>query len=87
MPPQPKDRGAEQGDVDGPNECALTLGLFARQARSIVHQQQRSGGLPWTCEGAEELNAAREDFDNRALAKRSFQEQAQMSVVNPRHEV
>ena len=83
---QPKDRGAGQGDVDGPKECALTVGLVAGQARSIVHQQQRSGGLPWTCQGAEELNAAREDFDNRALATRAFQEQEKVSVVNPRRE-
>ena len=25
LPPMPKDRGAEQGDVDGPRECSLAL--------------------------------------------------------------
>ena len=29
IPLLPKDRGAEQGDVDGPLECALTLGQVA----------------------------------------------------------
>ena len=33
VPAQPKDRGTEQGDVDGPKECALTLGPVAGQAR------------------------------------------------------
>ena len=87
VPPQPKDRGAEQGDVDGPKECALTLGLVARNARSMIHQQQRAGDLPWTCDGAEELNAAQADFDNRSLATRTFQEQALGCVVDPRHEI
>eukprot|EP00973_Karenia_brevis_P018306 2512919-Karenia_brevis.AAC.1 len=45
--PMPKDRGAEQGDVDGPAECALTLGIVARDARASVHDQQRNGRMPW----------------------------------------
>ena len=31
--PMPKDRGAEQGDVDGPLECSLALGMVAAEAR------------------------------------------------------
>ena len=31
-----KDRGAEQGDVDGPLECSLTLGGVASRARQAV---------------------------------------------------
>ena len=29
----PKDRGAEQGDVDGPLDCSLTLGMVAAETR------------------------------------------------------
>ena len=32
-----KDRGAEQGDVDGPAECAVTLGPVAQGARLSIH--------------------------------------------------
>ena len=34
--PMPKDRGAEQGDVDGPLECSLALGMVAAEARLCV---------------------------------------------------
>ena len=43
----PKDRGAEQGDVDGPLECALALGQVAKEAATEVHQKQRDGKLDW----------------------------------------
>ena len=44
----PKDRGAEQGDVDGPLECSLTLGGVASRTRQRVHEQQRRGEPdPW----------------------------------------
>ena len=33
VPAAPKDRGAEQGDVDGPAECSITLGISPRDAR------------------------------------------------------
>ena len=36
----PKDRGAEQGDVDGPLECSLALGMVAAEARLHVAVQQ-----------------------------------------------
>ena len=39
----PKDRGAEQGDVDGPLECSLALGMVAAEARLHV---ATSGGNP-----------------------------------------
>ena len=32
----PKDRGAEQGDVDGPFECSSALGLVAAETRGRV---------------------------------------------------
>ena len=31
LPPMPKDRGAEQGDVDGSLECSLGLGMVAAE--------------------------------------------------------
>ena len=44
----PKDRGAEQGDVDGPLECSLASGNGgSRNARGRVAAQQASGSLPW----------------------------------------
>ena len=42
----PKDRGAEQGDVDGPLECSLALGMVAAEARRRVAAQQAAGSLP-----------------------------------------
>ena len=42
----PKDRGAEQGDADGPLECALTLAGLAKAATEEVHAEQRLGRLP-----------------------------------------
>ena len=33
LAPMPKDRGAEQGDVDGPLECSLALGMVAAETR------------------------------------------------------
>ena len=36
----PKDRGAEQGDVDGPLERRLVLGLVAAETRGRVAAQQ-----------------------------------------------
>ena len=36
----PKDRGAEQGDVDGPLGCSLALGMVAAEARLSMTEQQ-----------------------------------------------
>ena len=60
VPPQLKDRGAEQGDADGPKECALTLRGVARNARESIHAKQRRGELRWACaaENAVEVAAA-----------------------------
>ena len=43
----PKDRGAEQGDVDGPLECSLALGMVAAEARGRIAAQQAAATLPW----------------------------------------
>ena len=45
--PMPKDRGAEQGDVDGPLECSLALGMVAAEARGSIPPRQAAGTLPW----------------------------------------
>lgn len=60
-----KDRGAEQGDVDGPLECSLTLGVVARTARGRVHALQRERQLPWCSHGAAAEAEAAADFDLR----------------------
>ena len=54
----PKDRGAEQGDVDGPLEASLVLGEIAARARHAVHADQCSGDLPWAVPGQEAEQAA-----------------------------
>ena len=43
----PKGRGAEQGGVDGPLECSLSLGMVAAEARLHVVGQQAAGTVPW----------------------------------------
>ena len=47
VPPMPKDRGAEQGDVDGPLECSLPLGMVVAEARLHVAVQQAARTLSW----------------------------------------
>ena len=47
LPPMPKDRGAEQGDVDGPLECSLAGGMVAAETRQREAAQQPAGSLPW----------------------------------------
>ena len=49
LPPMPKDRGAEKGDVDGPLECSLALEMVAAKTRRCAAAQQAaaSHGLVW----------------------------------------
>eukprot|EP00971_Amphidinium_carterae_P269123 5339008-Amphidinium_carterae.2 len=42
-----KNRGSEQGDVDGPAECAVLLGDVATRVCRQLHQMQGDGFLPW----------------------------------------
>jgi hypothetical protein len=65
--PAPKDRGAEQGDVDGPLECSLTLGKVASEARYEVHSAQRLGNLPWATDAGEDVRAAEVEYDQRRV--------------------
>ena len=43
LPPMPKDRGAEQGDVDGP----LALGMATANTRGLIAARQAEGTRPW----------------------------------------
>ena len=43
----PKDRGAEQGDVDGPLECSIALGTVDAETCGRVAAKQASGSFPW----------------------------------------
>ena len=63
-----KDRGAEQGDVDGPLECGLTLGVVARETRSALHDAQEQGSIPWMradTVGIREAKDSRVDMQTR----------------------
>jgi hypothetical protein len=64
VPPAQKDRGAEQGDVDGPLECSLTLGQVAASARRELHSAQRRGELPWAVSDADSIREAEQEFDD-----------------------
>ena len=43
----PKDRGAEQGDVDGLLECSVASGMVAAETPGRTAARQASGSLPW----------------------------------------
>ena len=59
----PKDRGAEQGDVDGALECSLALGMVAAVARLRVPEQQAE--VPWV--GAHDpADAERLQYEQRS---------------------
>ena len=45
--PMPKDRGADQGDVDDPSECSSALGVVAAEAPMCVAMQQAARTLRW----------------------------------------
>ena len=47
LSPMPKGQGAEQGDVDGPLECGLALGMVAAEAGGSIAARQVAGTLPW----------------------------------------
>ena len=95
--PAPKDRGAEQGDVDGSLECSLTLGRVAAASRHRVHVAQRAGLLPWATANEESQRHAAGEFDERAArtsaweatppAGRRQESGAGPVVPDPRHEV
>ena len=65
--PVEKDRGAEQGDVDGPLECSMVVAQVARETRMSIADSQRQGVLPWVAENGITTNAACDDYDSRAI--------------------
>ena len=86
----PKDRGAEQGDVDGPLECSLVLAQVAGAARLDLAAKQRSGSLPWFSTEDNTNEAAIQDFDHRSVRARSFEEEAHENTevrLDPRLEL
>ena len=95
--PTTKDRGAEQGDVDGSVECSVTLGGVAADTRSAVHAKQRNGELPWTVPSQEEAAHAAEEFDQRGArvatwkalepSQRREPGSQQRIITSPAHEI
>ena len=97
--PVGKDRGAEQGDVDEPLECSLTLGQVASAARMDIHKRQRNRELPWVsaCGGSVEESIAHLDYEERITkaaawdvatpaAKREVDGRRAL-ITDPRHEM
>ena len=97
VPASPKDRGAEQGDVDGPLECSVTLGGVAGKARSEVHGAQRRGELPWASTDPNAVAAAASEYDERSVRREAWLASAPADrrassgnkaiITDPRHEV
>ena len=88
--PVEKNRGAEQGDVDGPLECSMAMAQVARDARTSVAELQRSGALPWVTESGISSDTARDDFDARSARARVFETESTPDAsvrIDPRHEV
>ncbi len=93
--PAQKDRGAEQGDVDGPLECSLTLGTVAGKSKHDLHAAQRQGVLPWASEEADAQHAAAEEFDARIRRIAEWEnsvpsqrrDEAGAIQTDPRHEI
>ena len=88
--PAPKNRGAEQGDVDGPLECSIALAQVARQTRINVASLQRRDELPWIADNEASIEAARADFDGRVARAHAFEADPgtdEVVRIDPRHEV
>ena len=70
----PKDRGAKQGDVDGPLECGLALEMVAAETRRRIAAQQAAGSLPWIGVGDDaELQRLQADHAVRLQETAKFQ--------------
>ena len=72
----PKDKDAEQRDVDGPLEASLLLGNLGGQARRCIHEAQRCGDLPWSSVASVSFDGARLDYDERLQKKTSWATQS-----------
>jgi hypothetical protein len=71
--PYPKDRGAEQGDVDGPLECSLALARVAADTRTSIAKQQRNETLPWCTDDQSAIVEARAEHDLRMQESSAFE--------------
>jgi len=88
--PTLKDRGAEQGDVDGPMECSIALATVARQARVKVADLQRRSLLPWATSDTAGTTAACDDYDCRKRRGEAFDAGSDASAelrLDPRDEM
>ena len=95
--PSMKNRGAEQGDVDGPLECSLTLGRVASSTTAAMHTAQRNGSLPWASSDGVAVSAAEIEYDDRQARATAWQIVPPADrrdgggvgsiVTDPRHEV
>ena len=74
LPPMPKDRGAEQGDVDGPLECRLAFRMVAAETRGRVAAQQATGNLPWigVDDSSEPCSACKQNTQPRCRESPTF---------------
>ena len=97
VPAAAKDRGAEQGDVDGSVECSLTLGNVATKTRHSIHTRQRQGALPWLSASPDAGAMAVAEFDDREARAatwdalepehRRASEGSKAVIPDPRHEL
>jgi hypothetical protein len=87
--PLPKDRGAEQGDVDGPLECSLTLAEVASETRMKVAELQRNGTLAWCTEGQLGVDEACIDHDSRKQKSADFDRDPREdgAQIDPKHSI
>ena len=61
----PKDRGAEPGDVDGPRERSLALGVVASETRLHIAEKQAAGTLSWVGAHDADVEKLQEEHQNR----------------------
>ena len=84
-----KDRGAEQGDVDGLLECSLACGMVAAETRERMAAQQAAGNLPWIgVDDASELQQLRADHAPLMQESADFQlggPEKRTGAHDPRH--
>ena len=68
-----KNRGPEQGDVDGPLECSLPLGMVAAEAQLHVAGQQAAGTVPLVgSNDQEERQRLRNKYQSSMLLYQNF---------------
>ena len=63
--------GAEQGNVDGPLECSVAVGMVAAEARLLEAGQQSAGSVPWF--GASSSEEVRRCNTSSLVAQKSSQ--------------